>query len=177
MPSNTWATKWQALNHTPLQEISTSPNPNDIVIITSPEPTPEPTTKALIKRTGNCPLCRLPYVYDHITWCQGLTNGYTCHCHRETLTQEQTPSKTKHPYLPPLSNNWTNSTLLPLIPNQSYTWTLIHYLWLCIPFPPISQTPNSNDRRTSLLSLDHGWDSYYCSWSCTPNNVQRASRQ
>ena len=94
MPSNTQSAKWQALNHTPLQEISTSPDPNDIVITTSSEPTPELTTKALIKRTGNCPLCRLPYVYNHIALCQGLTNGYTCHCHKETLAQEQTPSKT-----------------------------------------------------------------------------------
>ena len=94
MPSNTWSAKWWALNRTPLQDIPTSSNPNDIVITTSPEPTPEPTTKALIKRTRNCPLCRLPYVYDHIAWCWGLTNGYTCHCHNETLTQEQTPSST-----------------------------------------------------------------------------------
>ena len=94
MPSNTWSAKWWALNHTPLQDISPSPDPNDIVITTSPEPTPEPTTKALIRGTGNCPLCRLPYVYDHIAWCCGLTNRYTCRCHKETSTHEPTPSET-----------------------------------------------------------------------------------
>ena len=94
MPFNTWSTKQWALNHTPLQEISPSPNPNDIVITTSPKPTPEPTMKALIKRTGNCPLCRLPHVYNHITWCCGLTNGYTCCCHKEMSTHEPAPSET-----------------------------------------------------------------------------------
>ena len=84
MPSNTRSAERRALNRTPLQEISPSPNPNDIVVTTSPEPTPEPTSKALIKRTGNCPLCRLPYVYDHIAWCRGLTDGYTCQCHKKT---------------------------------------------------------------------------------------------
>ena len=84
MPSNTRSAERRALNCTPLQEISPSPDPNDIVVTTSPEPTPEPTLKALIKRTRNCPLCQLPYVYDHIAWCWGLTNGYTCHYHKET---------------------------------------------------------------------------------------------
>ena len=84
MPSNTRSAERQALNCTPLQEISPSPDPNDIVVTTSPEPTPEPTSKALIKRTGNCPLCQLPYVYDHVAWCHGLTNGYTCRCHKKT---------------------------------------------------------------------------------------------
>ena len=39
-------------------------------------------------------MCRLPYVYNHIAWCWGLTNGYTCHCHKKTPTQEPTPSET-----------------------------------------------------------------------------------
>ena len=45
------------------------------------------------QRTGNCPLCQLPYVYNHIAWCRGLTNGYTCHCHKETPPHEPDPSK------------------------------------------------------------------------------------
>ena len=93
MPSNTQSAKQQALNCTPLQEISLSLDPNDIVVTTSPKPTPKPTSKALIKRTGNCPLCRLPYVYDHIAWCHGLTNGYTCCCHKETPPHVPEPSK------------------------------------------------------------------------------------
>ena len=93
MPSNTRSAERQALNHTPLQEISLSPDPNDIVTTTSPEPTPEPTMRALIKRTGNCSLCQLPYVYDHVAWYHGLTNGYTCHCHKETPPHEPDPSK------------------------------------------------------------------------------------
>ena len=92
MPSNTQSAEQQTMNHTPLQEISSSPDPNDIVVTTSPKPTPEPTLKALIKRTRNCALCRLSYVYDHIAWCRGLTNGYTCHCHKETPPPEpETP--------------------------------------------------------------------------------------
>ena len=101
MPSNTRSAEQWTLNHTPLQEISPSPDPNDIVVTTSPEPTPEPTSKALIKRTGNCPLCWLPYVYDHVAWCRGLTNGYICRCHKktpppkpETSENNITPTKT-----------------------------------------------------------------------------------
>ena len=94
MPSNTQSAKQWALNQAPLQGISLSPDPNNIVITTSPEPTPELTRKALIKRTRNCPLCRLPSVYDHIAWCCGLTDGYTCHCHREVSTHEPAPSET-----------------------------------------------------------------------------------
>ena len=103
MPSNTRSAKQQALNCTPLQEISPSPDPNNIVVTTLPEPTPEPTSKALIKRTGNCPLCRLPYVYDHIAWCHGLTNGYTCQCHKEMPPPE-----------PETPENDTTSTEAPL---------------------------------------------------------------
>ena len=115
MPSNTRSAEQQALNHTLLQNIPTFPDPNDIVVTTSPESTPEPTTKALIKRTRNCPLCRLPYVYNHVAWCRGLTNRYTCYFHKETSTQEQTPSKTdtttiETPLSPLLSNNWMIST-------------------------------------------------------------------
>ena len=92
MSSNTRSAEQQALNHIPLQEITTSPDLNDIIVTTSPEPTSESTTpttlNALIKRTGNCPLCRLPYIYNHIAWCQGLTDGYTCCCHKKTLTEQ-----------------------------------------------------------------------------------------
>ena len=104
MPSNTRSAEQRALNRTPLQEISSSPNPNNIVVTTSPEPTPEPTSQALIKRTGNCPLCRLPYVYDHITWCRGLTNGYTCRCHKKTpLPEPEVPKNSNTPTETPLS--------------------------------------------------------------------------
>ena len=104
MPSNTRSAEQRALNCTPLQEISPSPDPNDIVITTSPEPTPKPTSKALIKRTGNCPLCQLPYVYNHIAWCRGLTNGYTCHFHKETPPPEpETPKVDITPVEAPLS--------------------------------------------------------------------------
>ena len=122
MPSNTRSAERQAQNHTPLQEISPSPDPNDIIVTTSPEPTPEPNSKALIKRTRNCPICRLPYVYDHIAWCQGLTNGYTCRCHKETPQPEPkvpknstTPTETS-----PLYNNWMNSipTKPPISPSR-----------------------------------------------------------
>ena len=97
MPSNTRSAKQWALNCTPLQEISPSPDPNDIVVTTLPKPTPEPTSKALIKRTGKCPLCQLPYIYNHIAWCWGLTNGYTCHCHKETTPQTSESPKTDTP--------------------------------------------------------------------------------
>ena len=38
-----------------------------------------------------CPTCQLPYVYNHIAWCRGLTNGYTC---RYNLPQPKTPPPT-----------------------------------------------------------------------------------
>src|SRR5271154_246651 len=37
------------------------------------------------KKKGTCPKCRLPYISDHIAWCRGLDNGYTCRCHRKPL--------------------------------------------------------------------------------------------
>ena len=104
MPSNTRSAERRAQNRTPFQEISPSPDPNDIVVTTSPEPTPEPTSQALIKRTGNCPLCRLPYVYDHIAWCRGLTDGYTCRCHKKTpLPEPEVPENSNTPTKTPLS--------------------------------------------------------------------------
>ena len=27
-----------------------------------------------------CTECRLPIKYDHIAWCRGETDGYTCQC-------------------------------------------------------------------------------------------------
>ena len=104
MPSNTRSAKRRALNRTSLQEISPSPDPNDIVVTTSPELTPEPISKALIKRTGNCPICQLPYVYNHIAWCRGLTNGYTHRCHKKTPPPEpETPKNNTTPTKTPLS--------------------------------------------------------------------------
>ena len=102
MPSNTRSAKWQTLNHIPLQEITISPDPNDIIVIRSPKPTSESTTSTtlnvLIKRTRNCLLCRLLYVYNHIAWCQELTDGYTCHCHKKTLTRIHHPNNFECPY-------------------------------------------------------------------------------
>ena len=115
MPSNTRSAERQALNHTPLQEISPSPDPNDIVVTASPELTSEPTSKALIKRTGNCPICRLPYVYDHIAWCCGLTMdipaNVTKKCHHLSPKHPETILPLpKLPCLSPPYNNWMNST-------------------------------------------------------------------
>ena len=31
-------------------------------------------------KPSTCPTCRLPYVYDHIAWCRGQTDRYTCKC-------------------------------------------------------------------------------------------------
>ena len=36
-------------------------------------PSPKP-------KKGNCPDCRLPYQYDHVAWCRGQVDGWTCHC-------------------------------------------------------------------------------------------------
>lgn len=69
---------------TPLKEISMSPDPNDTTYQTSPEQIPTETPLALTKRTGDCPNCHLPYNYDHVAWCRGLSDGYTCRCHKKT---------------------------------------------------------------------------------------------
>ena len=40
-----------------------------------PLPTPAPAPKP---KKGNCPDCRLPYQYDHVAWCRGQVDGWTC---------------------------------------------------------------------------------------------------
>ena len=42
-------------------------------------------------RPSTCPTCRLPYVYDHIAWCRGQTDRYTCKCN---LPQPKMPPPT-----------------------------------------------------------------------------------
>lgn len=41
------------------------------------------------KESKNCPKCRLPLNYDHVAWCRGFTDGYTCRC-KTTVTVERT---------------------------------------------------------------------------------------
>ena len=38
--------------------------------------------KRAAKEPVDCPTCRLPLKYDHIAWCRGLTDGYTCQCNK-----------------------------------------------------------------------------------------------
>ena len=42
-------------------------------------------------KPSTCPTCWLPYVYDHIAWCRGQTDGYTCKCN---LPQPKMPPPT-----------------------------------------------------------------------------------
>ena len=42
-----------------------------------PLPTPAPAPKP---KKGNCPDCHLPYQYDHVAWCRGQVDGWTCRC-------------------------------------------------------------------------------------------------
>src|ERR1700729_1367825 len=97
MPADTRQQERRNAPRVPLQELSMSPDPNDLVItqVTSPEPLPSAptspeTSTALTKQTGNCPKCRLPYHYDHVAWCRGLSDGYTCRCHKKPPASEPT---------------------------------------------------------------------------------------
>ena len=48
-------------------------------------------------KPSTCPTCQLPYVYEHITWCRGQTDGYTCKHHLPpcNLNQSGNPLKNR----------------------------------------------------------------------------------
>ena len=63
---------------------------------------PEP--KTTISRPiadGTCSQCRLPFKYDHMAWCRGLSNGYTCRC----------PKRPATPYPTSVSSRGSNSQI------------------------------------------------------------------
>ena len=66
-------------------------NPNHLPESTPQDSVPPVTSTALIKRIRNGLKCWLPYVYDHIAGCWGLSNGYTYCCHKASLTDVPTP--------------------------------------------------------------------------------------
>ncbi len=39
-----------------------------------------------VKAKDTCDKCHRPFVYDHITWCRGQMDGYTCQCNRKKLS-------------------------------------------------------------------------------------------
>ena len=70
-----------------------------------PLPTPAPAPKP---KKGKCPDCHLPYHYDHVAWCRGQVNGWTCCCKSRLPTPFPTkPSPTTGsntiPIWPPLA--------------------------------------------------------------------------
>lgn len=72
--------------------------------LTSLERPPEEQQKKKKRKEppAECPKCRLPLVYDHVAWCRGLTDGYTCRCPKEMSLVIRTKSST-----PPLSRRPT----------------------------------------------------------------------
>jgi hypothetical protein len=59
-------------------------------------------------KKGNCPDCRRPYQYDHVAWCRGQTDGWTCRCEPKSptpLPTEPSPATGSNniPVRPPLA--------------------------------------------------------------------------
>jgi hypothetical protein len=52
------------------------------------------------KEPETCPSCRLPYVYDHIAWCRGLSDGYTCRCSKAPAKNSTRHSQTSDLHSP-----------------------------------------------------------------------------
>ena len=69
---------------------------------TSPSPELEIPANYKYISADHCGVCRLPLQYDHIRWCQGLVDGYTCQCGRtssEPSPPDITPEGTLTPQL------------------------------------------------------------------------------
>ena len=45
----------------------------------------------------HCSQCRLPLEYDHVAWCRGQTDGYTCRCCKLKATPPTPPSSPPPP--------------------------------------------------------------------------------
>ena len=41
--------------------------------------------------SSTCPKCRLPLKYDHVAWCRGQTDGWTCRCKNIPIIEPVTP--------------------------------------------------------------------------------------
>jgi hypothetical protein len=57
-------------------------------ITLSPQtPSPSPKHNSLF-----CPKCGLRYKYDHVAWCRGQDNGWTCKCNKIPIVEPVTPA-------------------------------------------------------------------------------------
>ena len=64
-----------------------------------PLSTPTPASKP---KKGNCPDCHLPYQYDHVAWCRGQVDRWTCHCkppRPSTLFPTKSPVRTTESWI------------------------------------------------------------------------------
>ena len=64
-------------------------------------------------KKGNCPNCHLPYQYDHVAWCRGQVDGWTCRCK---------PSRPPTPF-PNESSPATGSNAIPIQPPLARIYT------------------------------------------------------
>jgi hypothetical protein len=72
------------------------------------ETTPLPNYSQQSKRPKSpetCPICRLPYKYDHIAWARGQTDGYTCRNINHKPKTAKTPYSSKDPLSPIQTGN------------------------------------------------------------------------
>ena len=145
MPSNTRSAEWRALNRAPLQEISPSPDPNDIVVTTSPEPTPNLLQKPSSRELETVPSADYPMSTTMLPGVADLLMVIPA-----DVTRRHHYLNLKHPKiatlllklpcpLPPY-NNWMNST-----PTKPLTSPSRKKLSMSHPLPPLTMQITPTD--------------------------------
>ena len=136
---------------------SPSPIPTPAPIIAIPIPPKKEKAKAVEekkstpsssskKRFGDkCPTCKLPFLYDHVAWAQGKTDGYTCRCKKDApppspplvplAPRPHTPSPktTASEQVNPVATPTTTERPFPYVNYDQFNrWVRYHTNYQCI---------------------------------------------